>query len=490
LRFLVLGLALTLAGDVLFALSVGDGTNGDRLLNTVLLLGVVLIGVAGLDPSMRSLTEEATAATEQTGRVRLLVLAGVCVIPPAVITFQYARGETLHLAAALTAVIIISALVAARFTVMTETVRAAARRERALRSYAAELLGATSRDELFSAAQRTAALLVDHGVVRLAVGSAAAERATDGAFVAPVVAGGARVADLVAEGSPATLRAVKDSLATVAAQLALALERDQLLTVEREAAEALAVQNERLRELDAMKDRFVSTVSHEVRTPLTSMVGYLEILRDGEAGALNAEQEHFLEIVDRNCRRLNDLIGDILISARLESGRVALQAKSIDLVGLAARQVESIRAAARARAVEVAFEGAGDVAVVTGDERLLGQLLDNLISNAVKFTPAGGTVTVTVEADAATVRVSVSDTGVGIPPGELASLFDRFFRASTADTVAGTGLGLSIAKSIAEAHGGTITVDSTLGVGTTFAIELPLDTRRASPAGDAATEAA
>jgi signal transduction histidine kinase len=203
------------------------------------------------------------------------------------------------------------------------------------------------------------------------------------------------------------------------------------------------------------------------------MVGYLEILRDGEAGELTEDQQHYLEIVDRNCHRLNDLIGDILVTARVDSGRFSLDRGTVNLGDVIAEHVESIRATARSNGVEVVAVVDEDLPSLHADQMRIGQLLDNLLSNAVKFTPAGGTVTITAGTRGDVARLEVSDTGVGIPADELGHLFDRFFRASTARTVAGTGLGLSIAKSIAEAHGGTIAVRSELGAGTTFVVELP-----------------
>jgi signal transduction histidine kinase len=229
-----------------------------------------------------------------------------------------------------------------------------------------------------------------------------------------------------------------------------------------------------LRELDRMKDSFVSSVSHELRTPLTSMVGYLEILRDGEAGELTGEQAHYLGIVDRNCHRLNDLIGDILVTARMDSGQFSLEHELLNLGELAAKHVESIRATATTKGVEMVLAVESDLAAVEGDDMRLGQLLDNLLSNAVKFTPARGTVSINIARADGMARVEVSDSGIGIPSEDLDRLFERFFRASTARAVPGTGLGLSIAKSIAEAHGGTIGVRSEVGVGTTFVVELPL----------------
>jgi two-component system phosphate regulon sensor histidine kinase PhoR len=152
---------------------------------------------------------------------------------------------------------------------------------------------------------------------------------------------------------------------------------------------------------------------------------------------------------------------------------VALARRQVDLGELAAVHVESIRATARGKGVEVVLIADEDPPPLYADEMRLGQLLDNLLSNAVKFTPADGTVTVTIATRGDAARIEVLDTGVGIPEAEPDNLFVRFFRASTARTVAGTGLGLAIAKSIAEAHGGTIEVESEVGVGTRFVVDLP-----------------
>jgi signal transduction histidine kinase len=272
----------------------------------------------------------------------------------------------------------------------------------------------------------------------------------------------------------------------------MALDRERLLEAEREASAVLSEQNERLLELDRMKDQFVSTVTHELRTPLTSMIGYLEMLTgESDVGELSAEeQQHFLEIVDRNCQRLNRLVDDILTIARIDSGRFSLERTSVDLVSLAAEQIESIRAAAEQKEVEIRLTIDQDPPPFYADAMRLGQLLDNLLSNAVKFTPAGSVVRVTLALRGDTVRVEVADSGVGIPRDELDKLFDRFFRASTAAAVQGTGLGLSIAKSIVEAHGGAISVESEIGVGTTFSVDLPVDASEEDPAELGTAEAA
>jgi signal transduction histidine kinase len=287
---------------------------------------------------------------------------------------------------------------------------------------------------------------------------------------------------VVADLDPAHLRRVRVSLTTVASQLSIALERDQLLATERATTDSLAQQNEQLRELDRMKNQFVSSVSHELRTPLTSMVGYLELLREGEAGDLNEDQGHWLEIIDRNCHRLNDLIEDILVTSRLDTGRFSLTPESVDLLELVASQVESIGPTAQRRGVRLELVADDALPPLHADGMRLGQLIDNLLSNAVKFTPDGGTVTITLTRERSVARLRVSDTGVGIPAEDVVHLFDRFFRASTAIGVPGTGLGLSIARAIAEAHGGTIAVDSLVGAGTTFTVDLPIGAAPTVPA--------
>jgi signal transduction histidine kinase len=268
---------------------------------------------------------------------------------------------------------------------------------------------------------------------------------------------------------------------------AVAIVHARVFQARRETAEALARSNEELRELDQMKDLFVSGVSHELRTPLTSMLGYLEILLDGEVGELGDEQRHFLEIIDRNCHRLTDLIDDILFMSRLDSGRFQLDRASVDLGELVAERVESIRPAAEKKRVTLRLQRAGSASLWADASRLT-QVIDNLLSNAIKFTPEGGDVFVAVSASDDATRLEVRDTGVGIPEEEVSRLFERFFRASTAQNIQGTGLGLSIAKTIVEAHGGTISFDSKVGAGTTFTINLPLTPPQPAAVGGSAAE--
>ena len=228
------------------------------------------------------------------------------------------------------------------------------------------------------------------------------------------------------------------------------------------------------RELDRLKDEFVATVSHELRTPLTSMMGFLEMIREGEAGELNAEQQRFLAIVYRSSERLQRLVGDLLFVARLDANGLQLQFANVDVTDVVRDAVESAAALARSRGIDLQAE-LGDVAPVTGDRERLAQLVGNLISNALKFTPKEGTVTARTFTDGASAVIEVTDTGIGIPLAEQSRLFQRFFRSSTAteQAIPGTGLGLVISRAIAEAHGGSISVRSEAGAGTSFRVELP-----------------
>ena len=230
------------------------------------------------------------------------------------------------------------------------------------------------------------------------------------------------------------------------------------------------------READRAKEEFVATVSHELRTPLTQIIGYLELVLDGEAGELSPEQQRFLAIVERSAHNLHAIVNDLLFVGQADAGRLQLERERVELGRLVARCAEDARGSAAEK--RLALEIDADAApVVDADPARLRQLVTNLIGNAVKFTPSGGSVRVRVDERGAAAVVEVEDTGIGIDPHEQDRLFERFFRASsaTAEQVPGTGLGLAIAREIAEAHGGSIAVRSERGRGTTFTVELPLE---------------
>lgn len=231
-------------------------------------------------------------------------------------------------------------------------------------------------------------------------------------------------------------------------------------------------------ETQRMRDEFVATVSHELRTPLTAIDGWLLVLLEDDEGALTDGQRGHLETVKRNSDRLARLVGDLLLSGQIESGQLSLELADVDVADLAAETVELAQARANAKSVTVTLDAPGPF-VVRGDRARLVQLVDNLLANAVKFTPEGGDVRVEVRRAGTVCHIAVSDTGIGIPRAERDKLFQRFFRASSATEsgIPGTGLGLSISKAIAESHGGTIRVVHRNGPGTTFVVELPLAVR-------------
>ena len=222
-----------------------------------------------------------------------------------------------------------------------------------------------------------------------------------------------------------------------------------------------------------MKDQFVSTVSHELRTPLAAMDGWLHILLDGEPGPLNEEQHRFLTTVKRNSDRLMRLVGDLLLIGQMDAGRFTLELADVDIVELVGEAVALFEGAAVEKRIELNADTGGP-AVVLGDRLRLGQLLSNLVSNAVKFTPEGGQVGIRVREQDGTCQVEVTDSGIGIPVADRAHLFERFYRASTATGTAGSGLGLAISKAIAEAHGGTIRIADSSGSGTRVLLEIPM----------------
>jgi two-component system phosphate regulon sensor histidine kinase PhoR len=223
-----------------------------------------------------------------------------------------------------------------------------------------------------------------------------------------------------------------------------------------------------------LKDEFVATVSHELRTPLTSIVGYVDILLE-DMQNIPPEARPFLETVQRNARRLHRLVDDLLSDA-LKLGRAELHLGRISLSAVVRASAVDAEKAARAAGLNLETDISHATLEVHGDSERLAQVFDNLFNNAIKFTPAGGLVRGVVRREGHEAVVEISDTGRGIPPEELEDVFVKFFRSPgvQVDAIPGTGLGLAISKTIVEAHGGSIDVSSTVGVGTTLIIRLPL----------------
>jgi two-component system, OmpR family, sensor histidine kinase VicK len=228
-------------------------------------------------------------------------------------------------------------------------------------------------------------------------------------------------------------------------------------------------------EADRLKDEFFATVSHELRTPLTSIIGYTDLLLQGEGGELTDQQRRFLEVTERNAKRQLRLVGDMLFVSKAEAGEFSIELGSVDLDGLIAECVEAAMPAAEHRGIEISYRGESTPLCEADGDRIA-QLADNLISNAIKFTPEGGRAQVDLLVVDGQAVLEVTNSGSYIAPADQKRLFDRFYRAASAsaDAVQGVGLGLTIAEAIVHAHGGKIQVRSDEQSGTVFSVWLPL----------------
>ncbi|MDX6769256.1 MAG: GAF domain-containing sensor histidine kinase [Elusimicrobiota bacterium] len=258
------------------------------------------------------------------------------------------------------------------------------------------------------------------------------------------------------------------ALVTVIAEEAAILVETALLN------RRLSQTAEQLAALNRMKDEFVSTVSHEFKTPLTTITGFLTVMLEGDTGALNPQQMKFLSIAKAAAKRLSGLVSDLLDLSRLEGG-AKMEMRALDLGKLVAASVENHQPVAAEAGKTLSCEAPVRECRALADERWIGLVVDNLVSNAIKFTNAGGRIRVKLQDKGEFLMVSVSDDGIGIPPQDHPRLFERFYRASNRGEVnaPGTGLGLSIAREVVSKHGGKIWFESALGKGTTFHFVVP-----------------
>ena len=239
------------------------------------------------------------------------------------------------------------------------------------------------------------------------------------------------------------------------------------------AREQLAEQNDRLRELDRLKDEFVAVISHDLRAPLTAIIGYVESLLRREE-AFEERDARALRVIERHSHRLARLLDDLLLIAEFTAGTLSLQLEAVELGPLVSEAIELAQPLADAGRIELAVDKA-EVAPLLADRAGVARLLDNLISNAIKFTGEGGRVTVRLRASPQGARFEVEDTGIGISRADRELIFSGFFRARSAieHGVPGAGLGLAIVKAVVEAHGGQVTLASEEGAGSCFSVELP-----------------
>lgn len=244
--------------------------------------------------------------------------------------------------------------------------------------------------------------------------------------------------------------------------------KDELLAREQQArAEAEAA--------NKSKDEFLATVSHELRTPLNAILGWTQILRSQTLGA--EKSAHALEVIDRNAKSQTQIVDDLLEVSRIITGNLRLQKIPVSLIPVVEAAVESVRHSAEAKNISISPSLDPATGLVSGDPGRLRQVALNMLSNAIKFTPAGGSINISLERANDSARLTVSDTGEGIPPDFLPYIFDRFRQANSSSTRkhGGLGLGLSIVRHIIDKHGGTIRAESEgAGKGATFTVELPL----------------
>ena len=262
-------------------------------------------------------------------------------------------------------------------------------------------------------------------------------------------------------------------LTITAAQAAVAIENAQLYESLQASYEDLERAFEELRQLDTMKSELIQNISHELRTPLTFIKGYIELLQDGEMGALEHEQQAAINIVANKADVLSKLVDDIVSMLHVGGEEIEIMPVHLGEIGHAA--VQAAQVSATEAGLTLIEDIPDDLPIVLGDKRRLGQVFDNLLQNAIKFSEPGGTITVRLTNEKAELRAEVQDTGIGIPADQLPRIFDRFYQVDGTSTrrFGGTGLGLAIVKEIVDAHGGETDVRSKPGEGSLFFFTIP-----------------
>lgn len=257
------------------------------------------------------------------------------------------------------------------------------------------------------------------------------------------------------------------------------------ITEQKEALRKLAETHEQLQRADQLKSEFLTTLSHELRTPLNAILGWVQILKDG---ATKEDIAQGIPIIERNVRVQSQMIEDLLDMSRIEAGKVSLDVQRVDLAAVVAAGIETVRPAANAKEIRLTSAFASVNGIVMGDKDRLQQIVWNLLTNAVKFTPKKGRIHVVIKRIDSHVAIDVTDNGQGIAPEFLGQVFDRFRQADATTTRrhGGLGLGLSIVKNLTELHGGNVRVASQgPGQGATFTVSLPLQPVRHEPKAEA-----
>jgi PAS domain S-box-containing protein len=302
------------------------------------------------------------------------------------------------------------------------------------------------------------------------------ERQPQTALYVPMIAGARVIGVLMMQHYEASAYDETNMLllSTLASQAAVAITNAQLYAHEQERADALALALEKQKELDRLQTEFLQNVSHELRTPLGIVHGYAELLDSGELGELEPEFKEPINIIARRIKMLRQIVEDF--TTILESETVETKPEPVYLAFLVQLLLKDFQASAQQAGLTLNVEITPDLPPILGHTNQLQRVVDNLVTNALKFTPHGGTVTLRLWQQEKNVVLEVSDTGIGIPPDQLERIFERFYQVdgSTTRRFGGTGLGLALVKEITQAHGGQVSVESTVGEGSTFRVQLPL----------------
>jgi signal transduction histidine kinase/DNA-binding response OmpR family regulator len=264
-----------------------------------------------------------------------------------------------------------------------------------------------------------------------------------------------------------------DFLKGLAGQAAIAIDNARMYATERQRALELVRALEQQRDLDRMKNEFIQNISHELRTPLSIVRGYAELLEQGDLGDLPPAQRESISVMARRSRMLSKMLDDLLTILAAETRKMVKEV--VDLTKLIESMLLDFQPAAKQAGVTLSADIAPDVPMISGDPVHLRRVIDNLVGNALKFTPSGGRVLVCLAQAGGNVVLEVSDTGIGIPPEQQPRIFDRFYQidGSTTRRYGGVGLGLALVKEIVESHGGRVSVMSREGQGSTFRVILP-----------------
>jgi signal transduction histidine kinase len=287
------------------------------------------------------------------------------------------------------------------------------------------------------------------------------------------------------------LEAVSDELG-IAIQNALSVQEVKELnaTLQQridEATKELRASNAQLQRLDEAKDEFVSMASHQLRTPLTSVKGYIDMVLEGDAGKISDMQKHLLGEAFTSSERMVHLINDFLNVSRLQTGKFMIDRRQVDLASIVRQEVDGLQTTAGQRQLTLAYDAPSSFPLLYLDEGKMRQVVMNFIDNAIYYSKENTTITISLKANDDTVELAVKDTGIGVPADEQAQLFTKFYRASNArkQRPDGTGVGLYLAKKVIIAHGGSMVFSSVPDKGSVFGFTLPVKKMALAPASDA-----